>query len=88
MPESESASLRERRRRSPLLWAMAGVLAFVASATLLPRLLYREKESLHVPLREALPEQRRSGQLRANSRVMLVGFGVGYSWGATLIRWQ
>ena len=26
--------------------------------------------------------------LRAGARVMLVGFGVGYSWGATMIRWQ
>jgi 3-oxoacyl-[acyl-carrier-protein] synthase-3 len=29
-----------------------------------------------------------TGALRAGSLVMLVGFGVGYSWGATLVRWQ
>lgn len=28
------------------------------------------------------------GRLKAGNRVMLVGFGVGYSWGACLIRWQ
>jgi 3-oxoacyl-[acyl-carrier-protein] synthase-3 len=28
------------------------------------------------------------GRLKAGHRVMLVGFGVGYSWGACLIRWQ
>jgi 3-oxoacyl-[acyl-carrier-protein] synthase III len=27
------------------------------------------------------------GRLRAGSLVMLVGFGVGLSWGATLLRW-
>jgi 3-oxoacyl-[acyl-carrier-protein] synthase III len=27
------------------------------------------------------------GKLRAGMTVMLVGFGVGYSWGATLVRW-
>jgi 3-oxoacyl-[acyl-carrier-protein] synthase-3 len=27
------------------------------------------------------------GRLTSGSRVMLVGFGVGYSWGATLLRW-
>lgn len=35
----------------------------------------------------ALKEAEASGQLRAGMRVMLVGFGVGYSWGATLIEW-
>jgi 3-oxoacyl-[acyl-carrier-protein] synthase-3 len=29
-----------------------------------------------------------SGRLRAGQRVMTVGFGVGYSWGANLIRWD
>jgi 3-oxoacyl-[acyl-carrier-protein] synthase III len=29
-----------------------------------------------------------SGQLRRDSLVMLVGFGVGYSWAATLLRWR
>jgi 3-oxoacyl-[acyl-carrier-protein] synthase-3 len=28
------------------------------------------------------------GRLTPGSSVMLVGFGVGYSWGATLIRWH
>lgn len=28
-----------------------------------------------------------SGRLKSGDRVMLVGFGVGYSWGATLVRW-
>lgn len=35
----------------------------------------------------ALVEAERRGQLRSGQRVMLVGFGVGYSWGATLVRW-
>ena len=34
----------------------------------------------------ALKEARLKGQLTDNQRIMLVGFGVGYSWGATLIR--
>jgi 3-oxoacyl-[acyl-carrier-protein] synthase-3 len=29
-----------------------------------------------------------SGKIRTGHRVMLVGFGVGYSWGALLLRWQ
>jgi 3-oxoacyl-[acyl-carrier-protein] synthase-3 len=29
-----------------------------------------------------------SGGFRAGDRVMLVGFGVGYSWGAALLDWQ
>jgi 3-oxoacyl-[acyl-carrier-protein] synthase-3 len=35
----------------------------------------------------ALYEASRSGQLRPGMRVALVGFGVGYSWGACLVRW-
>lgn len=35
----------------------------------------------------ALKEAELSGQLHKGMRVMLVGFGVGYSWGANLIRW-
>lgn len=35
----------------------------------------------------ALKEAERAGQLRPGMRVMLVGFGVGYSWGACLIQW-
>lgn len=34
-----------------------------------------------------LERARESGALRPGMRVMLVGFGVGYSWGATMIRW-
>lgn len=29
-----------------------------------------------------------SGRLKSGHRVLLVGFGVGYSWGATLVRWH
>jgi 3-oxoacyl-[acyl-carrier-protein] synthase-3 len=35
----------------------------------------------------ALKHAAAEGVLRPGHRVMLVGFGVGYSWGATLIRW-
>jgi 3-oxoacyl-[acyl-carrier-protein] synthase-3 len=28
------------------------------------------------------------GQLKSGATIMLVGFGVGYSWGATLLRWR
>jgi 3-oxoacyl-[acyl-carrier-protein] synthase III len=35
----------------------------------------------------ALEQAEEQGQLKAGALVMLVGFGVGYSWGATLIRW-
>jgi 3-oxoacyl-[acyl-carrier-protein] synthase III len=35
----------------------------------------------------ALENARREGKLREGSLLMLVGFGVGYSWGATLIEW-
>lgn len=35
----------------------------------------------------ALRNAEQSGQLKPGALVMLVGFGVGYSWGATLIRW-
>ena len=36
----------------------------------------------------ALKEALQSGQLKSGHRVMLVGFGVGYSWGATLVHWR
>ena len=36
----------------------------------------------------ALKEAHQSGFIRRGERIMLVGFGVGYSWGATLIRWD
>ncbi|MEO8592230.1 MAG: ketoacyl-ACP synthase III [Candidatus Solibacter sp.] len=35
----------------------------------------------------ALEAARQSGQLAPGALVMLVGFGIGYSWGATLVRW-
>jgi len=36
----------------------------------------------------ALREIQAESRLRAGSRVLLVGFGVGYSWGAALVRWR
>lgn len=36
----------------------------------------------------ALAEASRDGALRPGQRVMLVGFGVGLSWGAALVEWQ
>jgi 3-oxoacyl-[acyl-carrier-protein] synthase III len=39
--------------------------------------------TLPIAFKEALKE----GRLKEGSTVMLVGFGVGYSWGATLLRW-
>ena len=36
----------------------------------------------------ALHEARTQGRLRAGHHVMLVGFGVGYAWGATVVRWN
>lgn len=36
----------------------------------------------------ALAEAKSQGRLKTGDRVLLVGFGVGYSWGATLLRWQ
>jgi 3-oxoacyl-[acyl-carrier-protein] synthase III len=39
--------------------------------------------TIPIALRDALTE----GKLRSGALVMLVGFGVGYSWGATLVRW-
>jgi len=36
----------------------------------------------------ALERAQETGQLKRGARVMLVGFGVGYSWGATLVRWR
>jgi 3-oxoacyl-[acyl-carrier-protein] synthase-3 len=41
--------------------------------------------SSSIPL--ALLEAQKRGQLPPGALVMLVGFGVGYSWGATLVRW-
>jgi 3-oxoacyl-[acyl-carrier-protein] synthase-3 len=42
--------------------------------------------SASIPI--ALEDARAHGLLKADMRIMLVGFGVGYSWGATLIRWR
>ena len=36
----------------------------------------------------ALRHAQKQGQLIPGALVMLVGFGVGYSWGATLLRWN
>ena len=41
--------------------------------------------SCSIPI--ALRYAEEHGQLKAGALVMLVGFGVGYSWGATLVRW-
>jgi 3-oxoacyl-[acyl-carrier-protein] synthase-3 len=40
--------------------------------------------TIHIALREAQD----NGCLRPGMLVMLVGFGVGYSWGACLVRWS
>ena len=40
--------------------------------------------TIPIALKHALAE----GRLGEGSVVMLVGFGVGYSWGATLLRWR
>jgi 3-oxoacyl-[acyl-carrier-protein] synthase III len=34
-----------------------------------------------------MKDARNAGQLQGTDLTMLVGFGVGYSWGATLVRW-
>jgi hypothetical protein len=34
-----------------------------------------------------MKDARNAGQLQGSDLTMLVGFGVGYSWGATLVRW-
>ena len=36
----------------------------------------------------ALKHAQHDGRLHPGDRIMLVGFGVGYSWGATLVRWS
>jgi 3-oxoacyl-[acyl-carrier-protein] synthase III len=40
--------------------------------------------TIPIALRDAIAE----GKLKSGDLVMLVGFGVGYSWGATLVRWS
>ena len=42
--------------------------------------------SASIPI--ALQQAEAEGRLAPGALVMLVGFGVGYSWGATLIRWR
>ncbi|MCX5696445.1 MAG: ketoacyl-ACP synthase III [Candidatus Omnitrophica bacterium] len=49
---------------------------------------YRNKGntvSASIPI--ALKDAQKGGRLRANDKIMLIGFGVGYSWGSCLIRW-
>lgn len=46
---------------------------------------YGNTVSCTIPI--ALKEASLSGQLQKGMKVMLVGFGVGYSWGANLIEW-
>jgi 3-oxoacyl-[acyl-carrier-protein] synthase-3 len=36
----------------------------------------------------ALKDAERTGHLRRGARVMLVGYGVGFSWAATLVKWH
>jgi 3-oxoacyl-[acyl-carrier-protein] synthase III len=40
--------------------------------------------TIPIAMKHAIEE----GRLRKGNLVMLVGFGVGYSWGATLVRWE
>lgn len=47
---------------------------------------YGNTVSSTIPI--ALAEAKFRGRLKTGARVLLVGFGVGYSWGATLIRWR
>lgn len=46
---------------------------------------YGNTVSSTIPI--ALKDAQSEGKLKSGDLVMLVGFGVGYSWGATLIRW-
>ncbi len=41
--------------------------------------------SASIPI--ALRDAEKEGRLKENDQIMLVGFGVGYSWGSCLIRW-
>lgn len=47
---------------------------------------YGNTVSSSIPL--ALTDLERDGRLRPGSKVLLMGFGVGLSWGGTVIRWQ
>jgi 3-oxoacyl-[acyl-carrier-protein] synthase-3 len=46
---------------------------------------YGNTVSSTIPI--ALKDAAREGRLASGNLVMLVGFGVGYSWGATMVRW-
>lgn len=46
---------------------------------------YGNTVSSTIPI--ALKDAQTEGKLKSGDLVMLVGFGVGYSWGATLVRW-
>jgi 3-oxoacyl-[acyl-carrier-protein] synthase-3 len=46
---------------------------------------YGNTVSSTIPI--ALRDASREGAFRSGERIMLIGFGVGFSWGATLIRW-
>lgn len=48
--------------------------------------VYGNTVSSTIPI--ALKDVAMEGRLNAGDLVMLVGFGVGYSWGATLVRWE
>jgi 3-oxoacyl-[acyl-carrier-protein] synthase III len=47
---------------------------------------YGNTVSSTIPI--ALKDAVTQGALKSGNLVMLVGFGVGYSWGATLVRWS
>ncbi len=46
---------------------------------------YGNTVSSTIPI--ALKDAQREGKLKSGDLVMLVGFGVGYSWGATMLHW-
>lgn len=47
---------------------------------------YGNTVSSTIPI--ALKDAMDQGKIKSGDRVVLVGFGVGYSWGATLVQWQ
>jgi len=47
---------------------------------------YGNTVSSTIPI--ALKDAQSEGRLKSGDLIMLVGFGVGYSWGSTLIRWS
>jgi len=47
----------------------------------------RRAKSAHRTSQSRLRRAVARAATRAGMRVMLVGFGVGYSWGATLLEW-